>query len=89
MWKKEPLRRKTVHNFPSRRHSDEMSRILSFGDSVEDHIYEEIDEDDHDNHYSVKETEEYSFLTLISSERRKNLRFYGCTDWDFGTNIKK
>jgi len=90
MWKKESLRRKTFHNFSSRKaHSDEISRIVSFGESVEDHIYEEIDEEDHDNHYSAKETEEYPFLTLISSERRKNLKFYGCADWDFGTNIKK
>jgi len=71
MWKKELLRRKTVHNFPSRKiHSDQMSRIISFGDSVEDHIYEEIDEEDHDIHDSMKENEQYSFLTLISSERR-------------------
>jgi len=83
--------KETFHNFPSRKaHSEDiLSRIVSFGDSVEDHIYEEIDEEDHDSHDSAKETEEYPFLTLIRSERRKNLRFYGCADWDFGTNIKK
>ena len=45
--------------------------------NFEEHIYEEITEvnDQHD---------EYSFLSLISSERRRNLHYYGRTGWDFG-----
>ena len=52
---------------------------MIFGESVEDHIYEEID-DVGEYH---KDTEEMSFLKLISSERRKNLKLYGSTGWDF------
>ena len=85
MWKREPLRRKTFHNFPSSLQHSENSSVLSFDESVEDHIYEEIDEEEQDGDYSEKETEENPFLALISSERRKNLRFYGCIDWDFGS----
>ena len=44
----------------------------------EEHIYEEIDKD---------HEEDNSFLSLISSERRKNLQFYGCTGWDFGPDM--
>jgi len=75
-WTKEPLRRKTFHDFSSRKQSVE---------HLSDHIYEEIDEGVYDLNESDKESEDISFLNLISSERRKNLKFYGCTDWDFGT----
>jgi len=75
-WRKEPLRRKTFHDFSSRKQSVE---------HLSDHIYEEIDEGVYDLNESDKESEDISFLNLISSERRKNLQFYGCTDWDFGT----
>ena len=62
--------------------------------AFEDHIYEEIDEvgsgsdysdDTDDSGTRGKESEENSFLSLISTTRRQNLRYYGCTGWDFGT----
>ena len=88
MWKKEPLRRKTVYYVPPiRPHFENISSLVSFDESVEDHIYDEIDPEDNESDDSEKETEEKSFLSLISSERRKNLRFYGFTDWDFGTEM--
>ena len=81
MWKKEPLRRKTVYCVPPMRpHFENISSLVLFDESIEDHIYEEIDAADNDSDDSEKETEEKSFLSLISSERRKNLRLYGCTD---------
>ena len=33
---------------------------------------------------SKEEVSEHSFLALISLERRKHLKFYGRTDWDYG-----
>ena len=84
MQKKELVRRKTVPNFPTRKpFYGQILNDLAFVDCVEDHIYEQIDDVDDGG----KDAEENSFLTLISSERRKNLKFYGCTDWDFGTEI--
>ena len=78
--RKELVRRKTVPNIQRRKplHGQ------IFGESVEDHIYDEID----DVTEGEKDTEELSFLTLISSERRRNLKLYGSTGWDFGTGIK-
>jgi hypothetical protein len=78
--KKELVRRKTVPNIQRRK--PVYGQI--FGESDEDHIYEEID----DVTECDKDTEEMSFLTLISSERRKNLKLYGSTGWDFGAGIK-
>ena len=52
-----------------------------FCESVEGHIYEEIDDVD-------KGTEEMSYLKLISLERRRNHKLNGCTGWDFGPEIK-
>jgi len=89
--RKEPLRRTTVHSFSQKSsQSKDLLRTRLF----EDHIYEEIDEvgsgsdysdDTDDSGTSGKESEENSFLSLISTTRRQNLRYYGCTDWDFGT----
>ena len=89
--RKEPLRRTTVHSFSQKSsQSKDLLRTRLF----EDHIYEEIDEvgsrsdysdDTDDSGISGKESEENSFLSLISTTRRQNLRYYGCTDWDFGT----
>lgn len=70
-WIKYLVRRKTVAVLPQQKQESE-----------EDHIYEEIDKDCDD-----KDTEDNSFLSLISSERRKNLQFYGCTGWDFGPDM--
>jgi len=90
MRRKEPLRRTTVHSFSNKSsHSKDLLRTRLF----EDHIYEEIDEvgsgsdysdDTDDSGISGKESEEKSFLSLISTTRRQNLRYYGCTGWDFG-----
>ena len=83
--RKEPLRRTTVHSFSTRSYRTKDLRLY------EDHIYEEIDEIGSGSDYSDdsaasgKEPEENSFLSLISTARRQNLRYYGCTDWDFGT----
>jgi len=89
--RKEPLRRTTVHSFSKKSfHSKDLLRTRLF----EDHIYEEIDEvgsgsdysdETDDSGLSGKEPEEKSFLSLISTTRRQNLRYYGCTGWDFGT----
>jgi len=91
MRRKEPLGRTTVHSFSNKSsHSKDLLRTRLF----EDHIYEEIDEvvsgsvysdDTNDSGISGKEPEENSFLSLISTTRRQNLRYYGCTGWDFGT----
>lgn len=59
---------------------------LSPSDSASDHIYEEINDSDSETHCEDSEDgtdEEISFLALISTERRRNLRMYGSTDWDF------
>jgi len=56
-------------------------------EAAEDHIYEEIAEDDGESDNSEKENEEISFISLISVQRRKNLRLYGSTGWDFGTEV--
>merc|ERR1712123_13204 len=91
MRRKEPLRRTTVHSFSKKSfHTKDLLKTRLF----EDHIYEEIDEvgtgsdysdDTNDSGISGKESEENSFLSLISTTRRQNLRYYGCTGWDFGT----
>jgi len=73
-WRKEPLRRSTAHSFPP------WSYQLA-----EDHIYEEIEEESSESEGSEKEHEENSFLSLISTGRRQNLKYYGCTGWDFGS----
>ena len=73
--KAELVRRKTVPNFQTRKTL--YGQI--FSESFEDNIYEEID----DVGECDKDTEEMSFLRLISSERRKNLKLYGSTGWDF------
>jgi len=56
----------------------------AFQEAAEDHIYEEIPDEDSDSEERDM-VEENSFLSLISYERRRNLKYYGCTDWDFGT----
>jgi len=49
----------------------------------EEHIYEEIVEESGEEE-GKEEVSEHSFLALISLERRKHLKFYGRTDWDYG-----
>jgi len=90
MWRTQMLRRRTVtslSNHESRSLQEDMASLPSSNDSVEDHIYEEIVELDSDSDDTESETEDKSFLTLISSGRRNNLRYYGCTGWDFGTEV--
>jgi hypothetical protein len=90
--RKELVRRKTVPNIQRRKPL--YGQI--FGESDEDHIYEEIDDLTegekkmcyNSNSENTIDAEEMSFLLLISSERRKNLKLYGSTGWDFGTGIK-
>ena len=61
--------------------------------SAAEHIYEEILSDDggtqtHDDKtIDAEEVDEHSFLALISSERRRNLKFYGLADWDYGSEL--
>jgi len=81
--RKEPLRRTTVHSFSTR---SSQTKDLLRTCLYEDHIYEEIDEIGSGSDYSDnsgKEPEENSFLSLISTTRRQNLRYYGCTGCDF------
>ena len=68
--KREVQRRQTFHYCPSNSNKDDR----------EDHIYEEIEDEDD----SEDDGDDHSFLSLISSERRRNLRLYGLTDWDYG-----
>jgi len=70
-WVKHLVRRKTIAAFSKEKNKFE-----------EEHIYEEIDKD-----CDEIDAENNSFLSLISSERRKNLQFYGCTGWDFGPDM--
>jgi hypothetical protein len=85
---KEPLRRQAVHNVQSwSNQARDMPSLGLVNESAEDHIYEEIPEVDSESDISEKENEEISFISLISIERRKNLRFYGSTDRDFGTEV--
>ena len=67
-------------------HEDLLS-LPSSNISVEDHIYEEIKGLPSDSDDSESETEDNSFLTLISSGRRHNLLYYGGTGWDFGAEV--
>jgi len=71
MWEKQLVRRKTVAAFPTRK-----------AECEKNHIYEEIDKLGDE-----QEEQDTSFLSLISSERRRNLQFYGCTGWDFGPDM--
>ena len=54
----------------------------------DDHIYEEICDEDSSDDDDVLEkdgvNDDHSFLALISQERRKHLMFYGRADWDYG-----
>jgi len=71
--RRELHRRETFHNYPLHKHERE------------EHIYEEINDDGSDEEDIDKdEVNEYSFLSLISLERRKHLKFYGRADWDYG-----
>merc|ERR1712117_74060 len=72
--KREVQRRRTFHYYPSYTYKDNYK---------DDHIYEEIVEEDDSDEESVYDQ---SFLSLISSERRRNLRLYGQTDWDYGSH---
>ena len=74
--RRELQRRETIHWFPVvRRHSRHSDN--------EEHIYEEIIEESGEEE-TKEEVSEHSFLALISLERRKHLKFYGRTDWDYG-----
>jgi len=73
----ELTRRQTFHSFP----------IVKLNYDRDDHIYEEIRDEDSDDDDEVPEKDDvsdYSFLALISLERRKHLKFYGRADWDYG-----
>jgi len=90
MWRKQMQRRRTDSSFRHIRVSPVHEDLLSLPSSnisVEDHIYEEIKELDSDSDDAESETEDNSFLTLISSGRRNNLLYYGGTGWDFGTEV--
>jgi len=65
------IRRNTLASVPIRPTIDK-----PFGEGAEDHIYEEIKEE-------YIDSDENSFLSLISAERRRNLQYYGSTGWDF------
>ena len=75
--KREVQRRQTFHYFPSTSHRQDRQ---DHREDREDHIYEEIEDEDD----SEDDGDDHSFLSLISSERRRNLRLYGLTDWDYG-----
>jgi len=59
---------------------DQVSLVSSV--SSEEHIYEEI-ADLYEKEENLSEKEYNSFLLSISTERRNNLKFYGCAGWDF------
>jgi len=88
IWKKEPLRRKTFDNSITlkTKFKGQLS-VLSYDTTIEDHIYEEINEEQQESNDIEEDIEENQFLNLISSKRRKNLIFYGSAGWDFGTEI--
>ena len=69
----------------SRLLQEDLSSIPSSDYSVEDHIYEEIAEVESDNDDTATDDEDNPLFTLISSGRRKNLRYFGSTSWDFET----
>jgi len=91
MWKHNMERRRKAQSFKHPRFGLKLADLSSVTDSnyyVEEHIYEEIDEaykddDDAEDDGAV----DNSFIALISSRRRNNLRYYGCTSWDFGTEV--
>ena len=73
-------RRETVHWFPIMKRAQESDTEHS------EHIYEEIHEETQsDEELAKEELSPLSFLSLISLERRRHLRFYGRTDWDYGS----
>ena len=75
---RELTRRQTFHNFP----------LVKINYDRDDHIYEEICDEDSSDDDDVLEkdgvNDDHSFLALISRERRKHLMFYGRADWDYG-----
>jgi len=95
VWRRQMLRRKTWNSFTHLGTTQEGSGSLhSSNSSIKEHIYEEIgdphsDNDDYDDKthdtdidHTESENTNNSFLTLISSARRDNLKYYGCTGWD-------
>jgi len=64
---------------------DDQLSLSSSDSDPEDHIYEEIDSDIFDTCEEEDAEPEENFLLSISLERRNNLKFYGCTGWDFGS----
>ena len=73
-------RRETVHWFPMMKRGQESDTEHC------EHIYEEIHEETQsDEELAKDELSPLSFLSLISLERRRHLRFYGRTDWDYGS----
>jgi len=91
MWRHNMERRRKAQSFRYPRFGLEQADFSSVTDSnysVEEHIYEEIaeaykDDDDTEEEDAV----DNSLITLISSRRRNNLRYYGHTSWDFGTEV--
>jgi len=75
---RELTRRQTFHSFP----------LVKINYDRDDHIYEEICDEDSSDDDDVLEkdgvNDDHSFLALISRERRKHLMFYGRADWDYG-----
>ena len=66
----------------------DFSSVTDSNYSVEDHIYEEIAEDDSDDEDTDEDdVQDNTFINLISRRRRNNLRYYGYTGWDFGTEV--
>jgi len=91
MWRHNMERRRKAQSLMHPRLCLDQADFSSVADSnysVEDHIYEEIAEDDTDDDDTEKEDAlDNSFIALISSRRRNILRSYGCTSWDFGTEV--
>jgi len=89
MWRHNMERRRKAQSvrYPRLRlEQADFSSVTDSNYSVEDHIYEEIAEDDSDDEDTDEDdVQDNTFINLISSRRRNNLRYYGYTGWDFGT----
>merc|ERR1712106_1275927 len=78
-------KRKEDINLERNFHFDDQLSLKSDESNPEDHIYEEIDNDIFNTSDNEEAEAEEDFLMGISLERRNNLKFYGCADWDFGS----
>ena len=62
---------------------DDLMSFPSYESHPDDHIYETIDSDIDSSDSKMDDSNKEDLLLSLSFERRRNLKFYGSTSWDF------